>query len=346
MTDELLLPMTPHAEMWDVSLASERSCALVNAWIESRVERARSIFAMPQERRQPSGDANALVDAITDILTQRDFNFQSRSRLTSQIRKVRENLLLQCLRGNALSFVLLYNGGYRASPLRGVDPLIFEPDQTELLLLYQIALLSEKVRAVYPPGIRFVIVINNGVGLWVNDIPLSATNSYVDQFRKMIEWLGAKSAVELLVQSELAGFTARPGLDLVCPPDAISQKGHRLVERFLGRMCSPEEARYRHGLYALAEAKWAQDLSGVNATRDALFMRQVAHPEMLSFRPFPGGAIRIQNGSLGFENRSGGLSPKLITSETTQNQKVCFVPWNPSWFTPAQTPNMAMTCGL
>jgi hypothetical protein len=41
----------------------------------------------------------------------------------------------------------------------------------------------------------------------------------------------------------------------------------------------------------------------------------VAHPHSLSFRPFPGGAIRSQNGSVGFEEQGETQVPKLITSE-------------------------------
>lgn len=53
--------------------------------------------------------------------------------------------------------------------------------------------------------------------------------------------------------------------------------------------------------------------------------RQVAHPEMLSFRPFPGGAIRIQNGSLGFMMNNNFLSLKLITASTFQKHDVKFI---------------------
>jgi hypothetical protein len=343
MSHELLLPLAPDANIWDCPLACELSCARVNSWIGERVERARLIFERPDEHCQPSADTMALACSITEILTQRVFNFQPRSRLTSQILQVRENLVPQLLRGDALNFFLLYNGGYRSSPLRNGLPLIFEPDQTELMLLYQIALLHEKVRAVHLPGIKFFIVINNGVGLWVNDIPVNTTSIYVSQLRKLIDWLGAAGAVEVLVQSELPGFTARPILDTVISPPALSDKEHQLVERFLGRICSPEEARYRHALYALAEAKWALDLSGLAATREALILRQIAHPDMLSFRPFPGGAIRIQNGSLGFEHRSSALSPKLITSETAQQQEICWVPWSPPWSAPTPASKTATT---
>lgn len=51
-----------------------------------------------------------------------------------------------------------------------------------------------------------MIVINNGVAKWVNDIPISATESYANKLRKMINFFGAENRVKILLQSELVGF--------------------------------------------------------------------------------------------------------------------------------------------
>lgn len=284
-----------------------------------------------------------LADGIANILTQRVFNFQARGRLTMLLVQVRENLERQLRKGEPLNFFLLYNGGYRAAPLPS-NPLIFAPDQTELMLLHQIALLHQKVSATYPPGIRFFIVINNGVGLWVNDIPLEATQIYVHELRQMIEWMDAAGRVSVVLQSELPGFIARPLLKPVFSSTELSDKEHQLVERFLGRSCSVDEARCRQALYAIAEARWAQDLWPVISAKDGLPLRQVAHPNMLSFRPFPGGAIRIQNGSLGFQSLGGSLTPKLITSETALQKDIMAVPWIKPWTDHAPASFTAAIC--
>ena len=84
-------------------------------------------------------------------------------------------------------------------------------------------------------------------------------------------------------------------------------------------------------LYALAEAKWAEDLSSIPAAEGAVMMRQIADPKMLSFRPFPGGAIRAQNGSLGFQFGRNALTPKLITSESAAWHGVKWVPYRFPW---------------
>ncbi len=340
MPNELLLPVI-HQGSRGYPQADEHCTARVSAWINERAEQARQVWARSSTSHKTFLQAQhqALAKTIADILTHRVFNFQSRGRLTPLLPQVQQNLLRQLSQGGPIRFFLLYNGGYRASPLPDEPSLIFEPDQTELMLLYQVALLHEKVRAIYAPGIQFFIVVNNGVALWVNDIPLKATQAYANQLRRMIDWLGATDNVRVVLQSELAKFTPRPSFEPFCTPHLLSEKDHRLVERFLGRSCSPDEARKRHALYALAEKKWAQDLSPLVATYDALMLRQVAHADMLSFRPFPGGAIRIQNGSLGFQVLKGSLTPKLITTEAVQQYGIhlvsCTLPWSTHEPTPA-----------
>lgn len=341
MPNELLLPLTYQSNTGRHPVADEHCTARVTAWINERAEQSRQVWERTGTSLKTFVQAQhqALADTIADILTHRVFNFQSRGRLTPFLPQVQKNLLRQLRQGGPIRFFLLYNGGYRASPFPDEPSLIFEPDQTELMLLYQVALLHAKVRAIYAPSIQFFIVVNNGVALWVNDIPLKATQAYANQLRRMIDWLGAAGNVRVVLQSELAQFNPRPSFEPVCIPHVLPEKDHRLVERFLGRSCSPDEARYRHALYALAEARWAQDLSPLVATYDALMLRQIAHSDMLSFRPFPGAAIRIQNGSLGFQDIKGILTPKLITTEAVQQYGIQLVPSTLPWS--AYEPNPA-----
>ena len=333
MPHKLLLPLIYQGSTSRHHQADEDYSARVNALINNHAEQTRQIWERPVTTHSPflQDQHQVLARAIINILTQRVFNFQSRGRLAPLLPQVQQNLLRQLSRGGPIHLFLLYNGGYRASPFPDEPSLIFEPDQTELMLIYQIALLHEKVRAIYPPGIQFYIVVNNGVALWVNDIPLEATQDYACKLRRMVGWLGAACNVSVLLQSELAQFNPRLTFEPICSLEAFSDKDHRLVERFLGRRCSAEEARYRHALYALAEAQWAHDLAPLVADHNALVLRQVAHADMLSFRPYPGGAIRIQNGSLGFQDHKGTLTPKLITTEAAQQHGILLVPCTLPW---------------
>lgn len=334
MNDKQILLINPNIEKCNYALADELSAFSVNSYLNKIVERVQLIYENFKEKENINiikFQNHVLAEKIIEILIKREFNFQSRQKIIALIPNIRRSLIHQLGKGGALEMYFLYNGGYRASPLASGKRLIFEPDQTELMLLYQVALLQEKVHTIYRPGIKFYIVVNNGVAHWVNDTPLAATEMYARRLRQIIDWLGASEAVGVLLQSELTGFTARPELGKVDVPVEFSDKDQRIVERFLGRSCGLEEAKYRHGLYALAEAQWARDLSQEIDVENGLLLRQVAHPSTMSFRPFPGGAIRTQNGSLGFQFKRGGLSPKLITSDTVQGQDIQCVQWTKPW---------------
>ena len=121
--------------------------------------------------------------------------------------------------------------------------------------------------------------------------------------------------MRLFVQSELDGFDPHCTFDLPGPWAAITPDEHALVERFLGRNCTLEEAQRRSAWYVQAEGKWARDLAPYIERDTGIVMRQVSHPDMLSFRPFPGGAIRAQNGTLGWVHQGKDLSLKLATSK-------------------------------
>ncbi len=283
------------------------------------------IFKNSISNETNSLDSIKIAQSITQILSQKAFNFQSKNKISNILFSVTKNLEEQIKSQTPLHFFLLYNGGYRASYLDNLSELIFEPDQTEMLLLYQIACLNQKIKQVYNKGIEFTVVINNGVAKWVNDISVAQTLNYVYKFREMITHFGAQDCVKLLVQSELENFdencTFEPNVDEV----DFKDEDFMLVERFLGRICTVEEAKYRASLYTKAEQRWATDLLPVIQQKNALLFRQIAHPEMLSFRPFPGGAIRIQNGTFGFQIQNNSLHPKLITHKTLINKKLSFV---------------------
>jgi hypothetical protein len=340
MIDQLILPIPTFCPVNnEFSKADEEVATLVSAWINERAKIVEEGWSHPSSVhiKRFISDPETLSEKIIQILTHRDFNFQSKRNLNQIIPKVRENLVMQLKKGTPIKFFLLFNGGYRASSFRSHLSLIFEPDQTELMLLYQIALLNKKILSVYDPGIEFFIVINNGVSHWVNDVPLTSTENYANQLRSMIQLFGAENKVRVLLQSELVGFHPKISFEGFSVQVQLSEKEHRIVERFLGRTCSLEEAKYSTELYQLAEAKWDEDLSPIATAEGALMLRQVAHKEMLSFRPFPGGAIRVQNGSFGFQYQKSGLKPKLITSQNNNEKAIKCVYYDIQW--PMNHPN-------
>ncbi len=330
MTKRLILPLPQQGNNHEMPLASDAVQQHIQAWLNEKIDYIKSVFQ--SSLHTPNKHAiNSTAQAIVSILTQKIFNFQSKKNIQHLLTAV-EAGIMQAIENQApLHFVYLYNGAYRASCCPQAMNLIFEPDQTELMLLYQIALLQERVKAVYAPGIQFTIVLNNGVAHWVNQIPLAATTSYANAFRKMIQYLNANNNIRLLVQSELSNFNSsfQWSKHEVLPP--LSGKEHHIIERFTGRSLLPLEAAILAHRYTEAETTWFNQLNRLPQVQTAILMRQVADTHMLSFRPFPGGAIRAQNGSLGFELQGETILPKLITSENSRQAQVSITtmvwPW-------------------
>lgn len=334
MKDPLILPLSSLSSLDNgYSIIDKEQTDLVNTWIQTKTKLFKEVWSSSQSNHQQQFISNpeVLSNQIIKILTHRIFNFQSKSSLSQLIPELKNTLLRQITNHSPIRFFLLYNGGYRASSFPNKQSLIFEPDLTELMLLYQITLLKNKMDAVYEPGIEFNIVLNNGVAHWVNEIPLIDTENYAKKLRDMIQLIGAEKKLRVLLQSELSGYNPKFSPSSIPSTTHVTEKEHQIVERFLGRSCTQQEAMFRSELYQLAEAKWEEDLSPLAKEKDAIMLRQIAHPDMLSFRPFPGGAIRIQNGSFGFQYTNNVLSPKLITSQSVKEQGLTCVHYEFNW---------------
>lgn len=329
MNENFILPVAYHGVL-DLYKAREELMPIVTKWINTHCEVIRSVYSKSSLQQEVLNSASPedTVDQILKILIHRTFNYQSKKNLHKIINNVKQKLLKHIKKRERIKIFLLYNGGYRSSFIRHQNSLIFEPDQTELMLLYQIALLNNKINAVYNYGIEFNIVVNNGVAKWVNDISIELTEHYANQIRKMIMSFGAENSMRVLLQSELRDFSPDLSIDPLVPKASVTDQEHLIVERFLGKPCSKKEAEYYSALYILGETKWAEDLAPIIHAKNGIVMRQVGHPEMLSFRSFPGGAIRIQNGTLGFQYINEKLRPKLFTSKFKEELKVDYIELN------------------
>lgn len=323
MPNHTILPLsvqgTCHSNTPEADPSTQAQLA---AWLAAQAAYMRHTWAPApaQACTHAFASASACADALIQVLLHRCFNHQAKGRLAQALPALRSHLAPQIANGRPIPLFLLYNGGYRASPFPEGLALIFEPDQTEFMLLLQITRLQEKISALYAPGMDFVIVVNNGVSRWVNGISPDITEAYGAQLRGMIASLGAR--VRVLLQSELSSFTDHLPFTPAPSLPALSDQEHRIVERFLARPCSAPEAQYQQALYSFSEATWAQLLRPIVLAEGATVLRQVASPGMLSFRPFAGGAIRSQNGSVGFQMTDGAPVAKLITAETFNRYQV------------------------
>ena len=144
----------------------------VSTWLETRMERMRAAWA----ERLPESSAAARIkpefcaEQIIEVLLHRKFTHQSRGRVSPLFDGLRRGLLRHITSGRRITYFLLYNGGYRASPIPGTLGLNFHPDQTELNLLYQITLLRQRIAEIGfeptgtgPDALRMIQVTPNMV---------------------------------------------------------------------------------------------------------------------------------------------------------------------------------------
>ena len=212
-------------------------------------------------------------------------------------------------------------GGYHA----GINPtdlsLTFEPGLGEILMVRQISLLARELAALYPHGIRFTLVIDNLCALLVNDIPLEKTEAFVRKLRAMIQSLDSPVDIDLLVESEhFSPDDYDCGVDTVPAGESLDTAAMTNVSRFLGRHCGAQEASMRIALYhSISE----QTDRNINSLLDDIRMTQRATPETFPFRPFPGGASRIQAGELAlFVDEHGNCKPALVTTENYERVRL------------------------
>jgi len=259
-------------------------------------------------------EASSIAESIFRAISGRRYCYLSRERSgiyrVSAVHSFSKHITTQ----QPIPFYYDIGGGYHAA----IDPnkleLGFAPGLGEMLIIRQISSLARELAPLYLYGIKFTLVIDNLCALLVNDIPLEKTEAFVDRLRAMIQSLDSPVEIDLLVESEhfsLADYDRWRSTGQV-----VSQLDYSAVNnvaRFLGRHCSAQEAatrinRYRH----ISE----QTDRNINSLIDGIRMTQRATPGTFPFRPFPGGASRIQTGELAlFVDAHGNCKPTLVTTE-------------------------------
>jgi len=297
------------------------------------IRHLRSVAADIMDGRAPPmrtfSDKSEREDAILKLLLSREFNYQSRCKIAHLLPSARQAIKGAVSSEQPLKLYLDYGGGYHAS----TDPdfmssVSFQPSVAELLLIHQVVHLERKLRQIHEPGLLFHIVIDDGVAHYVNDISLTDTAKYREEFRQLLANLKVDPFVKIIAQTEISNFVAQSESLRSTPATDITPEQYRNVQRFLGRTCSEAEASERMGRYAAAEKLWEPELRAM--TSDGIRLLQRASEEFLSFRSFPGGATRVQCGLLGFRFKAGKLVPTLVTTTTHLNEKVVRIPisWN------------------
>lgn len=261
---------------------------------------------------------------VFEVLTSREFCYLSKTRVLpyqNGIIGIIEKIMRQ---GEPLRFYYDIGGGYHAAPRLG-DGLCFTVGLAELLLLSQIATFSCAIRAFYPPGVRFSLIVDNMCAFLINDIPLESTLRYCHSLNDLIRELQLYKEVDLIVESEhlsLDDFNQElmtaPMTSEISP---LTGKQYQNVERFLGRQCDAIEAsertlKYKDVIHA-SERLLAPLVQGVHMT-------QRATASTICFRPFPGGDSRIQCGEVALsKNSKQKVHPILLTTSNIKEFSCC-----------------------
>jgi hypothetical protein len=285
----------------------------IRGYLSHVIEGLRSDTAPPELQ---AAEDMPLAEAIFDLVTSREFCYLSRKR-TAPYREATLDLLRRRIAAEEpFRFFYDVGPGYHASLRPGDEEISFEVGLSEMLILSQISLLSRRLTPLYPPGLRFWLVVDNICGLRTNDIPLHLTEAYCARLRTLISEVGLDERVTLLVESEqfdldeydrlLAELEPGP-VDPAPSPEAVEN-----VQRFLGRRCSTREAAERIERYERTAAVTERLLDDLVR---GVHMTQRATGATLGFRPFPGGDSRTQSGQVVLgRNKKGRLRPFLMTS--------------------------------
>jgi hypothetical protein len=282
--------------------------------LEEEVARYLAHASRPLEAGPDTG--RDVLDAVYGALTHRRFCALSRGKARQYHEAIRGALADPFRRGAPLEFWFDIGPGYHASLRPGVFPPSFDVGLGELLMLTQVSAFLRSVAALYPPGARFRLVVDNLCALRTNDVPLERTAAYCVQLRRLIDELGLAEHVRLFVESEEFGVCEYDALlrdvEEPHPVAHATQAEIDNVARFLGHRCTPAQALERMRLYRRTTAVTEHMLAG--AAR-GVRLTQRATPATLGFRSFPGGDARIQCGELALGRRpDGGITSILLTS--------------------------------
>ncbi len=266
-----------------------------------------------------------LPDRLFDVLVRREFCYLSKRRVAPYYADFLRWVRPAVAQAAPIEFYYDIGGGYHASLRPSSEPVSFDVGLAEIFLLRQIRKFAMRAGAIYAPGVRFHLVVDNLCAHLINDIPVERTLGYCRALRELVEATAMADCVDLLVESEHvdAGDFERIRLqDRIHEEQTqVTLAQHRNVERFLGRPCEESEAlqrciRYRE-VCAASEALLAPLIKGFHLT-------QRATASTMCFRAYPGGDSRIQSGEVALRSDAGWqLGPILLTSANVE-EYLCY----------------------
>lgn len=261
-----------------------------------------------------------IVDDVFALLTHREFTYLSKARAKPYRAVIVGQLIRDVTAGRPLRFYYDIGGGYRAGTDSRRRTLSFSPGLGELLALRQITRFDHQVRAVYPPGARFWLVVDDICAHLVNDIALHQTAVYCRELRGMIRTLQLESKIEVLVESEHFSSEDYSVETREAATEVPSSAAVENVARFLGRECDVPEAMERIARYRVVSDQTERRLQ---SKVDGVRLTQRATASTFGFRAFPGSDSRLQSGDVILTYRHHDrIEPRLITSQSAWAPRV------------------------
>lgn len=310
--------------------AQERHERLASNYLKSLMQAFEAPLApgglgAPDKRRM-----GCTAQDIAGILSARRFSHLSKSQASRYQPAMVMRLQAGMDTAQPLRFFYDLGGGYHAGLQPDFSGHRFVPGLGELLALRQIRWLAQAVEQVYPPGLRFTLLIDDLCAWASNGIAPDKTAGYVAQLHRLIDAVQLEATVDVLAESALcsgerfrAAVEAEPAPVLV-PQQDLSPQMLENVCRFVGRACTPTEALRHRSRYLQAQAVsdrlLAPHIQGVRLT-------QRATDTCMGFRSFPGGDSRLQTGAVVLTVGTGDVvRPLLLTSRNVEGHAICALP--------------------
>ncbi|MEW6618551.1 MAG: L-tyrosine/L-tryptophan isonitrile synthase family protein [bacterium] len=259
------------------------------------------------------------------IITHREFNCQLANKIVQWKETVVREAGMYVSKNEPIKIYFALGGGYKASlDVLNFNTLNYSIGLGELLVIYQIKKLDEKIKQIYKPGITFNIVIDNGVANYVNNIPREKTLHYCNLLKKLIVKLRMDHCINLIIQTENLNWDENIKKISYTPLKLkeISERQHANVMRFLGRKCTYEEALMLQNKYNACMLISGQIIK--QARENDLWFLQYSNNGELTFRSFPGGVCRIQVGDIALVNNHKVIPFSLSTENIKNYNPFCY----------------------